>query len=985
VRGGETWWVGIFRPSFRTRLLLALLGCVALLLGFTLVFVQRETARQVAGFEERTTARAGEAFQQLEAFWQDQLAAAALRLSTSQRVRAVLMEGDLTELRHVAADELAVAAIPHALAVFTDVDGEPLVALVDGTALAVDHLSMDPWLERLVAGEERVFGYEVMGGRLFAVHATVLALFQRPLGVLLLGFPVADEDARRLAEILDAEVCFAVGDACVAATAAARGPGFETLLVAAGRRGAAVSASRDRQRWALIPQPLSPGGDLAAARIVAVPLGPVLAPFERIQRVAMLAGIVALLLAGVLATVLSRGLTRPVQRLVAATRRVAEGEYDVRVPVTAQDEIGTLAEAFNGMAEGLLLKERYRGVLDKVVSPEIAEELLKGEIRLGGETREVTTLFADVRGFTARTEGMEPQEVIALLNDYLGRATAAVEAEGGVVDKYVGDEVIALFGAPVARPDDPIRAVRAALAIRAAVQALNAERAAWGEPAIDLGIGINTGFAVAGNMGSARRMNYTVVGESVNLTARLCAAAGPGEILISQALYERVRDRIDARRLPAIRVKGLSYDVHPYAVDAARDEDEDGKRAVPRAVGAGMGGAVLAGLLTGTVAAMILLTAGAAAAQEPIFQYQLSGRVELDGYVPQDEPAWIIDRTDPFVAGRASLFAMAALGERLSGFAEVRADRGHIPGSSTLEARLQQAFLHHRIGTPAGLAAQAGKFVSPVGMYPLRHRTPADPFIRPPLAHDHRTIVSPSAVPAAIDGFLSWKDEPLPTRRRGAPVVWAVPYPIGALLEGRFLGADFRAGVINSAPSSSPREWTRLGGDALPSFIANLGYQVRPELRLGVSYSVGGYYEPGMEEALPAGTTRRDFVQELWNGNLAFSRGRVEAHAEVFVNRWEVPNLQETPRDVAYYIEGKLRLVPGTYIASRYNTIRFNEMTRSGGEREPWDHDMDRWQLAAGYRLTRASELRAEYMVNRNMAPARPADDLLSLQFWWSF
>jgi adenylate cyclase len=983
VSGVKSRWGGTFWPSFRTRLLLALLGCVALLLGFTLVFVQRETSRQVAGFEERTTARAGEAFQQLEALWQDQLAAAALRLSTSQRVRAVLMEGDLTELRHVAADELAVAAIPHALAVFTDVDGEPLVALVDGTEMAVDRISIDPWLERLVAGEDRVFGYEVARGRLFAVHATVLALFQRPLGVLLLGFPVVDEDARRLAEIMDAEVCFAVGHACVAATTAARGPGFEALLVDAGRRGAAVAASRDRERWALIPQALSPVGDGAAARIVAVPLGPVLAPFERIQRVATLAGIVALLLAGLLATVLSRGLTRPVQRLVAATRRVAAGEYDVRVPVTAQDEIGTLAEAFNGMAEGLLLKERYRGVLDKVVSPEIAEELLKGEIRLGGETREVTTLFADVRGFTARTEGMEPQEVIALLNDYLGRATAAVEAEGGVVDKYVGDEVIALFGAPVARPDDPLRAVRAALAIRAAVQALNAERAAWGEPPLDLGIGINTGFAVAGNMGSARRMNYTVVGESVNLTARLCAAAGPGEILISQATHERVRDRIDARRLPAIRVKGLSYPVQPYAVDAARDED--GTRPVPRAVGAGMGGGVVAGLLAGAVAAAALLAASAAAAQEPAFQYQLSGRVELDGYVPQDEPAWLIDRTDPFLAGRASLFAIATLGERLSAFAEGRADRGHVPGSRTLEARLQQAFLHYRIGTPAGLAAQAGKFVSPMGMYAMRHRTSADPFIRPPLAHDHRTIVSPTAVPAAIDGFLNWKDEPLPIRRRGAPVVWAVPYPIGAFLESRFLGADLRAGVVNSAPSSGPGEWTRLGGDAMPSLIANLGYQVRPELRLGVSYGVGGFYEPGMEEALPPGTTRRDFVQELWNGNLAFSRGRVEAHAEVFVNRWEVPNLQETPRDVAYYVEGKIRLVPGTYVATRYNAIRFNEMTRSGGEREPWDHDMDRWQLAAGYRLTRGSELRAEYMVNRNAAPDRPADDLLSLQFWWSF
>src|SRR5205814_870235 len=128
------------------------------------------------------------------------------------------------------------------------------------------------------------------------------------------------------------------------------------------------------------------------------------------------------------------------------------------------------------------------------------------------ETRRVVSLFADVRGFTAMTEGMEPQRVIALLNEFMEAASDAIDAEGGVVDKYVGDEIMAVFGAPVSRGGDADRAVRAALRIRAAVTELNAGRAARGEAPVSVGVGINAGPAVAGNMGSPGRLNYTVLG-----------------------------------------------------------------------------------------------------------------------------------------------------------------------------------------------------------------------------------------------------------------------------------------------------------------------------------------------------------------------------------------------------------------------------------------------------------------------------------------
>jgi class 3 adenylate cyclase len=990
----------VARVSFRTRIWLALLGCVAVLLILTQLVVHRETARQVVSFEEQSATRASHAFDQLEQFWQDQLAQLGMRLSTSARIQAALIEGDPTLLGEVAADELAIAAISDALAAFTDLDGAPLTVLLDGTVRpAAAPVLVDPWVDRLVHAEDgHAFGYEVVDGRLFVVQATVLTLFQRPLGALLLGFPVGDEDALRLAEVIEAEICFVVESACVAATPNARGTGLGALLVRAAGRSEPRTGSWDRERWALISQPLSPSAEFAAWRVIAVPLEAVLAPFERIRRVATLAGLGALIAAGALATVLSRGLTRPVQRLVEATQRIADGEYDVRVEVAAQDEIGTLARAFTRMAEGLLLKERYRGILDKVVSPEVTEELLKGEIRLGGETRVVTTLFADIRGFTSSTEGMEPQRVITLLNDYLSRATDAVEAAGGVVDKYVGDEIIAIFGAPISRDDDPVRAVRAALAIQKALTELNLQRAGRGEPPINVGIGINTGSAVAGNMGSARRMNYTVVGEAVNLTARLCSAAAPGQILISEATYAWIRDHVAARKLPPIRVKGLSYEVQVYAVEAAHESQVRQRLARSGVAAVGVLIAVLAAATaapaqqgplapTGSAAdaAQALAMVPAIGTKAP-FQVGLMGRIEVEGYVPPDTPTWIIEETDPFLAGRASLFGIFAFDERLSALLEARADRGHVPANRSLEVRLQQGFLHYALGTPLGLGVQAGKFISPFGMYTQRQRTPADPFVRPPLAHEHRTIVSATAIPAAIDGFLNWKDEPLPIRQRGAPLVWSVPYPTGLMLASRVHPLDVRLAVVNSAPSSAPRAWTPDFDRApLPSLIANLGFQLRPELRLGVSYSAGPFLEAVVEESLPAGHGRRDFPQEIWNANLAFSRGLVEAHAELFVNRWEVPNLAETPRDISYYAEGKLKLLPGIYVATRYNAIHFNDMTRPSGVRERWDHDVRRWQFAGGYRLMRTSEVRAEYLLNRSDAPRETGGNLFALQWWWAF
>ncbi len=218
---------------------------------------------------------------------------------------------------------------------------------------------------------------------------------------------------------------------------------------------------------------------------------------------------------------LARSVTRPILNLARRVRRIEAGDYGQAVAVTSQDEIGQLAGSINTMAAGLAEKEKVRDLLGKVVSHEIAEELLSKTIALGGEERVVTVLFADIKGFTSLCENLAPEAVLTLLNRYLSEITEVIERHHGVVDKYTGDSVMALFGAPLSRPGDARNAIATALAIQATMASLNAANLAQGMFAIEAGIGIHTGLVVAGNLGSKNRLNYTVIGDSVNLSARL--------------------------------------------------------------------------------------------------------------------------------------------------------------------------------------------------------------------------------------------------------------------------------------------------------------------------------------------------------------------------------------------------------------------------------------------------------------------------------
>jgi adenylate cyclase len=224
----------------------------------------------------------------------------------------------------------------------------------------------------------------------------------------------------------------------------------------------------------------------------------------------------------VLALLLARNIVRPVNRLTAAAKAVAQGHFDAaKVEVTTKDELGALAEAFNTMAKGLHERERERDMFGRAVSPEVREKLLGGELRLGGETLWVSVLFSDIRGFSTISEKMEPLAVVDLLNEYMTEMAEAVRPYHGYINNFIGDAIVVVFGAPISRPKVERLAVEAALAMRGRLARLNVKRAARGETAIETGIGIGAGEVVAGNIGSLERMLYTVIGDVVNVASRL--------------------------------------------------------------------------------------------------------------------------------------------------------------------------------------------------------------------------------------------------------------------------------------------------------------------------------------------------------------------------------------------------------------------------------------------------------------------------------
>jgi adenylate cyclase len=279
-----------------------------------------------------------------------------------------------------------------------------------------------------------------------------------------------------------------------------------------------------------------------------------------------------------LATIMSRA----IRQLQSAQKRLEQQNYlHVEVAPTG-DELEDLALGFNVMVDRLKDADAMKATMGKYMARKVMAHILKEKMSLGGERLPVTILFSDLRGFTGISERMDPQTLVGLLNEYFTEMVEAVLAEDGVVDKYIGDAIMVVFGAPEPEADDALRAVRSAVGMRRALARLNARLAERGIPALRTGIGIHTGEVVAGSIGHEEQRQYTVIGDAVNLASRLETATKDlgVHVLISEHTYEIVKDHIVGRAVKEITVKGRAQPVMTYEVIGLKGE------ALPDAEGA---------------------------------------------------------------------------------------------------------------------------------------------------------------------------------------------------------------------------------------------------------------------------------------------------------------------------------------------------------------------------------------------------------------
>lgn len=294
----------------------------------------------------------------------------------------------------------------------------------------------------------------------------------------------------------------------------------------------------------------------------------------------LFASLLVVVVGGVLTVFLSRRLSKPIHDLMDASRAFEAGHYHFRFAERRNDEIGNLMTSFNRYAEGMQRTTHMESTLSRYLSPSVARQIITGDtpVQLGGQRVEATVLFADIAGFTGMAEGMNPEEVANLLNRYFAHIVRACEMNEGMVDKYIGDCAMLVFGVPQSDPEHGFHGIMCALTIQRLVAMENVARERQGLAPVHFRLGLNSGEMLAGNMGAQERMEYTVVGDTVNLASRLGSAAEAGQIIVTEQIYSRpeIAERFVARAHRSIRLRGIQHPVTTYAIEDVMPDYKEG-------------------------------------------------------------------------------------------------------------------------------------------------------------------------------------------------------------------------------------------------------------------------------------------------------------------------------------------------------------------------------------------------------------------------
>lgn len=296
------------------------------------------------------------------------------------------------------------------------------------------------------------------------------------------------------------------------------------------------------------------------------------------KRILYLAGFIGII-ATALTFVFSNFMVRNIRILNERAIEVGKGSLNVTFDVKSTDEIGQLSNTLNQMVKGLIERDKVKSAFGKFVHPEIAEMILKKELALGGERTSCAILFSDIRGFTSISEKLDPEGVVEFLNEYMTKMVECVNSTHGIVDKFIGDAIMATWGAGFSRGNNSELSVNSALLMRKALIEFNKGRGSVSKPIINIGCGINYGPVIAGQIGSVERLEYTVIGDAVNLASRVETLNKPfgTDILITQDLYDQVPGIFRVEKMQAITVKGKEKPQTIYAVLGRLDDPSSPK------------------------------------------------------------------------------------------------------------------------------------------------------------------------------------------------------------------------------------------------------------------------------------------------------------------------------------------------------------------------------------------------------------------------
>jgi adenylate cyclase len=428
-------------------------------------------------------------------------------------------------------------------------------------------------LKEAIETEEPAAGIAEIDGQLFQLVA-VPVFAPDAIGFLLLGEAVDDRLAGRLKGSTGTDVSFLTRERVYASSwPADRRDGAipsqdarATLLASRTRTTSTFTAADERFQSLIVPVDSHLPQPLFA--LMQRSYDAALAPLRALQRRIVIIGTAGLLGALLIGVGLAGGIIAPLQGLVAGMREVLRGNLQYRSRIERHDELGFIAKSFNEMIDGLEERELIRDTFGRFVSHDVAEAVLTGRVPLQGERREVSILFQDIRGFTSLSERLDPAVLLRLLNQFFTEVVAAVEAEGGVVKQFLGDGVMALFGAPQPYADHAERAVRAALGIVDRLKGLNETLAQEGIGPLEIGVGIHSGTVVAGLIGPDNRIEYGVVGDAVNVASRVESLTREMQatILVSRDISTQLGPAFKLGCTASMPVKGKSQPVEVVEV-----------------------------------------------------------------------------------------------------------------------------------------------------------------------------------------------------------------------------------------------------------------------------------------------------------------------------------------------------------------------------------------------------------------------------------